>query len=60
MKIGKGFITGLLVFVVFAAQAQVQTTTALLGSWSGKLQVRAISQEVLQDIAQWIKGSIVL
>lgn len=52
MKIGKGFITGLLVFVVFAAQAQVQTTTALLGSWSGKLQVRAISLTLILNLEQ--------
>lgn len=29
----------LLTFTAIAAQAQVQATTALIGSWSGKLKV---------------------
>lgn len=52
MKNLRNLITGLFAIVAFAAQAQVQTTTALLGSWSGKLQVRAISLTLILNLEQ--------
>lgn len=57
----KSFII-LFVLVALTGQAQVNSTTALLGSWSGKLKIlynnieETISPEVLQDIAQWINS----
>ncbi|MBR6979834.1 MAG: alpha/beta hydrolase [Prevotella sp.] len=48
----KTVITLLFALVTFAGYAQVQPTTALLGSWSGKLNVGAISLTVVLNLEQ--------
>ena len=48
----KTVITLLFALVTFAGFAQVQPTTALLGSWSGKLNVGAISLTVVLNLEQ--------
>ena len=48
----KSIITALLALVVLTGQAQVSPTTALLGSWSGKLKVGAASLTVVLHLEQ--------
>ena len=43
MRMKKVMITAFLVLVVLMGKAQVRPTTALLGSWSGKLNVGTVS-----------------
>ena len=52
MKNLRNLITGLFAIVALAVQAQVNPTTALIGSWSGKLQVRAISLTLVLNLEQ--------
>ena len=53
MKINrKYFVTLLLVLVVLTGQAQVNPTTALLGSWSGKLKVGIMSLTLVLHLEQ--------
>ena len=53
MKINrKYFVTLLLVLVVLTGQAQVNPTTALLGSWSGKLNVGIMSLTLVLHLEQ--------
>jgi hypothetical protein len=40
-------ITALFALVALTGSAQVQSTTALLGSWSGKLKVGAVSLTIV-------------
>lgn len=48
----KLFITLLLAFATLAGHAQVQNTTALLGTWSGKLKIGPISLTVVLHLDQ--------
>ena len=48
----KSIITTLLALVALTGQAQVSPTTALLGSWSGKLKVGAASQTIVLHLEQ--------
>ena len=48
----KSIITTLLVLVALTGQAQVSPTTALLGSWSGKLKVGAASLTIVLHLEQ--------
>lgn len=48
----KRFITSLLALATLTSQAQVNTTTALLGSWSGKLKVGAASLTLVLHLKQ--------
>lgn len=50
--IKKLFITLLLALATLAGQAQVQSTTALLGTWSGKLKVGFMSLTLVLHIDQ--------
>ena len=53
MKINrKYFVTLLLVLVVLTGQAPVNPTTALLGSWSGKLKVGIMSLTLVLHLEQ--------
>ena len=57
----KSIITTLLALVALTGQAQVSSTTALLGSWSGKLKVGAMSLTVVLHLEQadgYIKASL--
>ena len=56
----KTIITTLLALVVLTGSAQVNTTTALLGSWSGKLKVGAVSLTIVLHLEQadgYVKAS---
>ena len=56
----KTIITTLLALVVLIGSAQVNTTTALLGSWSGKLKVGAVSLTIVLHLEQadgYVKAS---
>ena len=48
----KTLITILFALTTLAGHAQVQSTTALIGSWSGKLNVGAISLTVVLNLEQ--------
>ena len=48
----KSIITALLALVVLTGTAQVQPTTALLGSWSGKLKVGVMSLTIVLHLEQ--------
>lgn len=48
----KSIITTLLALVALTGQAQVSPTTALLGSWSGKLKVGAASLTIVLHLEQ--------
>lgn len=48
----KTIITTLLALVVLTGSAQVNKTTALLGSWSGKLKVGAVSLTIVLHLEQ--------
>ena len=48
----KSIITTLLAIVALTGMAQVNTTTALLGSWSGKLKVGAASLTIVLHLEQ--------
>ena len=48
----KTIITALLTFVALTGQAQVNPTTALLGSWSGKLKAGAMSLTLVLHLEQ--------
>ena len=48
----KSITTALLALVALTVQAQVNTTTALLGSWSGKLKVGVASLTVVLHLEQ--------
>lgn len=48
----KTIITALLALVVLTGTAQVQPTTALLGSWSGKLKVGVMSLTIVLHLEQ--------
>ena len=48
----KSIITALLALVVLTGAAQVQPTTALLGSWSGKLKVGVMSLTIVLHLEQ--------
>jgi len=48
----KSIITTLLALVTLTGQAQVSPTTALLGSWSGKLKVGAASLTIVLHLEQ--------
>ena len=48
----KTIITALLALVVLTGAAQVQPTTALLGSWSGKLKVGVMSLTIVLHLEQ--------
>ena len=48
----KVMITAFLVLVVLMGKAQVQPTTALLGSWSGKLNVGTVSLTLVLHLDQ--------
>ena len=48
----KSIITTLLALVTLTGMAQVNTTTALLGSWSGKLKVGAASLTIVLHLEQ--------
>ena len=57
----KSIITTLLALVALTGQAQVSSTTALLGSWSGKLKVGAMSLTIVLHLEQadgYIKASL--
>ena len=57
----KTIITTLLALVVLIGSAQVNTTTALLGSWSGKLKVGAMSLTLVLHLEQadgYVKASL--
>ena len=57
----KIMIMMLTAFVALAGQAQVQPTTALLGSWSGKLKVGTMSLTVVLHLEQadgYVKASL--
>ena len=57
----KKYLLSLLAFVALTCQAQVQPTTALLGSWSGKLKVGTISLTVVLHLEQadgYVKASL--
>lgn len=56
----KTIITTLLALVVLTGSAQVNTTTAQLGSWSGKLKVGAVSLTIVLHLEQadgYVKAS---
>lgn len=48
----KTIITALLALIVLTGAAQVQPTTALLGSWSGKLKVGVMSLTIVLHLEQ--------
>ena len=48
----KKYLFSLLAFVALTCQAQVQPTTALLGSWSGKLNVGNMSLTIVLHLEQ--------
>jgi len=48
----KNIIMALLALVALTGKAQVQTTTALLGSWSGKLNVGTMSLTIVLHLEQ--------
>ena len=48
----KTIITALLALVVLTGAAQIQPTTALLGSWSGKLKVGVMSLTIVLHLEQ--------
>ena len=48
----KSIITLFLLLVSFAVRAQVQPTTELVGSWSGKLNIGAISLTLVLNLEQ--------
>ena len=48
----KFIISTLLVLVALTARAQVQSTTALLGTWSGKLNMGAMSLTIVLHLDQ--------
>lgn len=53
-------ITALFALVALTGSAQVQSTTALLGSWSGKLKVGAVSLTIVLHLEQadgYVKAS---
>lgn len=52
MNMKKTILIILLAFVTLTGQAQVQSTTALLGSWSGKLNVGAMSLTLVLHLEQ--------
>ena len=52
MYMKKFIISTLLVLVALTARAQVQSTTALLGTWSGKLGVGAMSLTIVLHLDQ--------
>ena len=52
MKNLRNFITGLFAIVALAVQAQVNPTTALIGSWSGKLNVGSMSLTIVLNLEQ--------
>lgn len=52
MKNLRNLITGLFAIVALAVQAQVNPTTALIGSWSGKLNVGSISLTLILNLEQ--------
>jgi len=51
-KMKKSLLLILFALTTLAGQAQVNSTTALLGSWSGKLNVGAISLTVVLNLEQ--------
>lgn len=53
----KKYLFSLLAFVALTCQAQIQPTTALLGSWSGKLKVGSMSLTIVLHLEQ-ADGSI--
>ena len=56
----KSIITILFVFITLTGSAQVQPTTTLLGSWSGKLKVGTISLTIVLHLEQadgYVKAS---
>ena len=48
----KKYLLLLLAFVALTCQAQIQPTTALLGSWSGKLKVGSMSLTIVLHLEQ--------
>lgn len=48
----KKYLFSLLAFVALTCQAQIQPTTALLGSWSGKLKVGSMSLTIVLHLEQ--------
>ena len=57
----KKYILSFLAFVALTCQAQVQPTTALKGSWSGKLKVGTMSLTVVLHLEQadgYVKASL--
>lgn len=52
MRMKKVMITAFLVLVVLMGKAQVQPTTTLLGSWSGKLNVGTVSLTLVLHLDQ--------
>ena len=48
----KNIIMALLALVALTGKAQVQPTTALLGSWSGKLNVGTMSLTIVLHLEQ--------
>lgn len=52
----KSIITLFLLLVSFAVRAQVQPTTELVGSWSGKLNIGAISLTLVLNLEQAIRS----
>lgn len=57
----KSFFTLLLVLIALTGKAQVNSTTALLGSWSGKLNVGAMSLTLVLHLEQedgYVKASL--
>ena len=52
MYMKKFIISTLLVLVALTARAQVQSTTALLGTWSGKLNMGAMSLTIVLHLDQ--------
>jgi len=52
MRMKKVMITAFLVLVVLMGKAQVQHTTVLLGSWSGKLNVGTVSLTLVLHLDQ--------
>ena len=57
----KTIITILLTLVALTGSAQVQPTTALLGSWSGKLKIGSMSLTIVLHLEQadgYVKASL--
>ena len=61
INMNKIIITALLALATIEGQAQVNSTTALLGSWSGKLNVGAVSLTLVLNLEQadgYVKASL--